>query len=374
MILEVKEFQRACKCILEAVDTSNTEADSSKLELRASNGVLSLNVTNQEYFVSVNTVAPVDANFVAVVRAKLFLPLIAKITTETIDISVQGQSLVIKGNGSYKLPMIYDNDVLSELKPITIENKTTEFTISSDTLLKILKYNGKQIAAGDQANLRAVQKMYYLDEQGCITFTSGACVNSFSLPSPVKILLTEKLVRLFKLFDEGIDVTFSLGIDTIGNSSMLQTKVSFSTPSIKITSILTNDDNLLVQVPVTAIRSRANKNYVNSINIDKNLLMSAIDRILLFTQSANYTGNYATFEFDTTGLTVSAMDGENKEVIPYDNCTVTSPYKTIFDLSILKTVLNGCQEEFLAMSFGDSKATVISRGTIKTVVPEFIQN
>ena len=68
------------------------------------------------------------------------------------------------------------------------------------------------------------------------------------------------------------------------------------------------------------------------------------------------------------------MDGENKEVIPYDNCTVTSPYKTIFDLSILKTVLNGCQEEFLAMSFGDSKATVISRGTIKTVVPEFIQN
>ena len=42
-----------------------------------------------------------------------------------------------------------------------------------------------------------IQRLYYMDERGAVTFTSGACINNFTLEKPVKILLNNKLVKLF---------------------------------------------------------------------------------------------------------------------------------------------------------------------------------
>ena len=89
--------------------------------------------------------------------------------------------------------------------------------------------------------------MFYIDHEGCLTFTTGACVNSFELEKPFALLLNSRLVNLFKLFKNTV-VKFSLGYDAI-SETIIQTKVSFETDSIILTAVTGSDDKLLGQVP-----------------------------------------------------------------------------------------------------------------------------
>ena len=284
MFLKVKELQDAGKKILNALDNEIQTTVSDTLELNCVGKKLYLNVTNQEYYVSVALDLDVEDNFRFVVDAKLFLALISKITTTDIELTQNGNALEISANGKYKIPLIYDslsqNKGLIELPKIIINNKTLEFDIDGAILSDILNYNSTEVSTDNK--VRQVQRMYYIDEQGCITFTSGACVNSFTLPKPVKLLLPSKLVKLFKLFKKET-VHFSLGYDALQNG-MIQSKVSFESASTSITAIILGDPAILNTVPVTAIRERASKQYDYSMDIQKQAMVDAIGRLMLFNQ------------------------------------------------------------------------------------------
>ena len=112
-------------------------------------------------------------------------------------------------------------------------NITSSFDIPVDVLKSILKYNTPELNKGVISN--PVQKMYYVDEQGAITFTTGACVNKFSLPQPIKLLLNKKIVNLFNLFT-GDDVHFSLSQEVKDGINI--TKIKFSTEYLTIVSFL----------------------------------------------------------------------------------------------------------------------------------------
>ena len=121
------------------------------------------------------------------------------------------------------------------------------------------------------------------------------------------------------------------------------------------------------------MRERINKN----LNYDKkegwfpSFLIESIDRLMLFSSSTNGTSNNcATFEFTPSAVTIYARDGENKEVIGYNDTTIDGTYTTMLNLADLKITLESCQEQYLTMHFGDTKAFVIARGNIKNVVPE----
>lgn len=367
MLLKVKDFQNSCKSILGAVDTTTRSMVAESLELRVVGNTLKLSVTNKEYFVSVKIDVQSSEDFIATVDAKLFLALIDKVTTNELEITTKDNSLVIKANGNYKLPMFYSDDKMLELTPIVIENPTASFVMSSDVLQSIYINNSNTLETGVET--KPVHSMYYVDEQGCITYRTGACVNSFNLPQPVKLLLGTKLVKLFRLFNKSSDVQFTLGYDEV--NGMTQEKVRFTSDTIDITSILVSDESLLLSVPVAAIRGRANNSYPYSVNISKDTLIQAIDRLSLFASSTNGTSkDNAKFEFNGDALTMIAMDNENKEFVPYNVTTISGTYTTMFNIVELKTILNGCKEQYITLHFGDGKALVVSRGTIKNILPE----
>ena len=211
------------------------------LELVTAGRTLYLNVTNKEYYASVKFELDHEEDFHAVVNATLFLKLIAAVTTEDIELIIHDTYITIKANGNYKLPLIFENDSMMDLPVIYIDNVTVDMNISGAILDSIMNYNSKELAIGSLA--KPVQKMFYLDQEGCITFTTGACVNSFLLEKPVKVLLNSRLVKLFKLFKGGV-VKFNLGYDAISDT-IIQTKVSFTTDKIKLTAVTGCDDSLL---------------------------------------------------------------------------------------------------------------------------------
>lgn len=371
MILRIEEIQNACGKILAAVDSNTLSVLTETLQLKTAEKNLYISVTNREYFAQVKIPMSEDIDFHATVNANLFLKLISQITTDTIEINIVDNSLILKGNGTYKLPLIFDGDGLLELPEIEIGNPTVNFEIDSNVLLSMLQYNSKELTKGIIS--KPIQKLYYMDEEGCVTFTTGACVNSFTLAQPVKILLNDRLVKLFKLF-KGEKVNFTLGYDAISDD-IIQTKVRFETTDIIITAILSCDDSMLNQFPTRAVRGRAEATYPYSININREQLIQTISRLLLFS-SANSAKDvikpFAVFDFKKDSVVVYDTKKENKEEVYYTNSTsgVEDVYSALLDLNDVKNTLETCTEQYVSIHFGDGAAIVLARGNIKNVIPE----
>ena len=371
MILKTESLKDVCSKILAAVDSNEISVITETLELKTVDNILYISVTNKEYFAKVKlNVVGAENDFHATVNANLFLKLISQMTADNIELVVKDTYLNIKGNGSYKLPLIIDNTNLLELPTIEINNPTNSFDIDGEILNSILYYNSKELTKGVIS--KPVQKMYYVDNEGAITFTSGACVNSFTLPSPIKILLNNRLVKLFKLFKSEA-VKFTIGYDAL-TDDIIQTKVRFESSDISITAILSCDDSMLNSVPAAAIRRRANNTYPYSVNINRDALIQALNRLLLFSSgigSKEIVKPYGTFEFSANSMTIYDVKKENKEIINYtNNVAIEDTYELIIDLTDLKSTLEICTEPYLNMHFGDGQAVVIARGSIKNVIPQ----
>jgi len=364
MIIKTEELKNVCSVILNAVDSNELSRITETLELKVSDSILYLCVTNKEYYVEVKLKLNENVDFHATVNANLFLKLIAKTTTEYVELNIEN-NLVITGNGKYYLPLIYDNDKLLTLPKIEIKNVTTTFNIKTSVLDSIYRYNSKELLKGTAA--KAVQRLYYVDEKGCITFTSGACVNNFTLDKPVKLLFNDKLVKLFKLFKSD-DVVFTLGQDAL-SQEIIQTKVRFENNNVIITAILSCDDKLIASVPVSAIRNRATNVYDYSVTVNRLELLDAVSRLMLFSE-----GNlkvFSSFEFTSDKMICWDTNHVSSETINYSNSVPTlTSYNTILDLEDLKMTLVSLTDAYINISFGDNQAIVIARNNVYNVIPE----
>lgn len=374
MILKTKKLQEVCSKILPAVESSELSSILDTLQLKTVDKVLCLSVTNKEYYVEVKLDITDEVDFHATVSANLFLKLVSQLTAEDIELTVSDNVLNVKANGSYKIPLIFEGEQLMELPVININNVVKEFDIPSGILNSILNYNTKELDKGTIS--RPIQKFFYVDEKGAITFTTGACVNSFELAEPVKILLNKRLVKLFKLFQD-CSVHFKLAYDAVeGSNDIIQTKVQFAASDIVITSILSCDDSMLSQIPVNAIRGRADNIYPYSVVLSKNDLMATLGRLMLFTSSSSEIDlkQNILFVFGSDSVTVSDIKGENKEVLKYLNKAsgIVDEYRANLDIMDLKLTLDTCVEPSITLSFGDGNAFILSRGSIKNVIPEVV--
>lgn len=374
MIIKKEKFQEICSTILAATDSAEISTLTETLELKVENKVLYLNVTNGEYYASVKFDLESDEQFHAAVNANLFLKLIAAVTTEDIELQAMNNYVLVKANGTYKIPMIFDGDKLLSLPKIEINNRTVSMKVSGNILESILNYNSKELLRGTVS--RPVQKMFYVDETGCITFTTGACVNNFTLEKPVKVLFNNRLVKLFKLFKNDM-VDFSLGYDSI-SEELVQTKVEFKTNKITLTAVTGCNDELLNSVPVNAIRGRAAATYDNNVVLNKEELLASINRLLLFSAGYGSVKNlkpYSLFECKDDTMTIYDSNKENKEVIKFKNDTkIDAEYSMTLDLSDLKLILDTITEEYVTLSFGNHQAVVVKRTNISNVVPEVKTN
>lgn len=367
MIIKTKAFQESCKKILDAVDSNSTSIVNETLELEANGSILYLNVTNKEYYVSVKMPLDTDVKIHAVVNAQLFLNLISKITTGTLEISTSDNTLVVKANGNYKIPMIFDEDKLVEIPKITIENVTNSFAIKNSILQSILKYNTKELLKGGGAS--PVQKLFYIDEKGAITFTNGACVNNFTLDQKVILTLTEKIVKLFKLF-KSENIEFTTGFDQLSSGVVAQ-KVSFKDEQVTLTSIITTKEELVSKFPVQGIRKWVEDKYAYTVTLDRTTLLDSINRLSLFSKNGSDLG-FTYLKFGVEGVVVYDSKKENDEEVTYvNNCPqLTTPYEAMFNTNDLKLTLETAEGQYVVVLFGNHRAVVIKRNDINNIIPE----
>lgn len=372
MILKVEELKVLSSIILPAVESTEISSLPETLELVAENGILNFNITNKEYFLKVKMKMDSNEKLIATVNATLFLKLISQTTTDIIELKVSDTSLMIKGNGNYTIPLIFEGDNLLKLPVIEISKIEQSFDIEGDLLFSILKYNTKQLSTGILS--RPVQKLYYMDEKGAITFTSGACVNSFTLVEPVKVLFNQRLVKLFKLF-KGLKINFTVGSNQISDQ-IIQQMVEFKTDFITLTAIISSNNDMINSFPVDAIRSRAYYDYPYSISVNTTQLENAINRMKLFIDNSKFLTPLIKLRFNDDNLILSDIDDKNLEQVSYSSSANSSSisYTSILDLNELCAVLDSCPESDIMILFGDSQAIVINRLSIRSIIPEVEQD
>ena len=374
MILKTKNFQEAANKILVAVGLDRAAAN---LELAAKDTALYLRVTNREWYTAIKFELETPTEFRAVVDANLFLNLISGISTEEFTLEIKDTFVVVKaGKSSYKLAMIYENDQLMKLPIIKLdpENVTVSMNISNDILMSILNVNSREVQKAKKVEVNELQRYYYIDETGCFTFTTGACINAFTLEKPIKLLLTDKVVKLFKLFSA--DTWLSYG-HLVNADNSLQPIVVFQTEDVYVATRLLSDETCIqkVKAPCDAMKALAKEVYDHNLVISAPDLSAAIGRLLMFHKNSSAKADLsfvpAAVEFSNTELTISDFTGDNKEVITIENgSTTTGGYSMGVNLIDLKAVLDSCKNEHITMNCGNHKSIIICRANISNVIAE----
>jgi hypothetical protein len=374
MIIKTKDFKEAANKILLAADLDTNAAN---LELVARNSSLYLNVTNKEYYVSVKFPLEAEETFRAVVDASLFLSLISGFTTETFSLDIKDNVVVLgAGKSKYKVAMIYENENLMALPVIAIQNKTVEMTISNDILMSILNVNSKELLKAKYLNVSELNKLYYIDEAGCFTFTNGSCLNAFSLEKPVKLLLNDRIVRLFKLFKD--DVQFSLGMDPIANGNV-QTKIVMQTADTYLAAIITCDDTLIarVQQPCEATKRYLSESYDHKLVLSTADLSAAINRLMSFTKNSKATSEKVNMAYLPTAMNIENGElvikdkFENYETVAIANESYSAgDYEMYVNLYDIKLVLDSCQTDHITLNCGNHRSIIITRGPVANLIPE----
>ena len=363
MIIKTEKLQSICKILADALDTNAIYLVTESLGLKTAGDKLILGVTNREYFAKATIqLDQVEEEMNATITASGFLKLIAMMNSDEIELKVVDNCLTVKGNGYYKFPLIYVQDKLLELPPIEVENITTEMEVDASVLSSVYTYNSSWIG---QNAMNVMQKMYYIDENGALTFTSGACVNNFTLPKPIQLFLQPKVVKLFKLFDTNSKVGVYLGRTELQDGT-LQTRVKFVDSNFELSTILPIDESLYSKYPKDAIRGRATKTYTHNVVVNVKDTINSLSRLKLLSDD-NYFGEIK-FKQDHCELYLN----DNEETLGYYNeCdTLQDGYDLYIDFNKLIEVLKSGNEEYVTLSFGDSQAVVVSQSSIRNVIPE----
>lgn len=370
MQIKLDTLKSVCSKILPAVDTSELSKLSDTLQIKTNDGNLVMRVSNREYVVDVKIPVGDDVELNATVNASLFLNLVNNFTTEYVELKTDDTTLYVSANGDYKFPLIYDNDTLLDIPDITFDAVTITGNISSNTLRSILQYNSKEIASAKGVTAsQPVQNMYYVDNKGCITFANCSCVNSFTLDSDVKLLFTDKFVKLFKLFDADEDVAFDFGFKNFSNTTN-QSVIKLTTDKVSMTFVLANSDTLFSSIPADSIRGIATTPLDYSVTVNKTEMLSALKRLSLFSKSTK--GIYYSITFKDSGVTITDADGENTEEIMVLNNAEPFEYQTYVLVNDIRSVLESTEYETVTINCGNKRTLIVVRNDIINIIPEVV--
>lgn len=367
MTIKTKDFQEACRKILAALDTDATarlSGDYDSLEIKAGGGSLNMAVSNGTYRVDVALEAEGEGELHAIVDGKVFLSLVAKLTTDSIELGIQGNSLCVKADGRYRFPLKYGEDENASLPDIGLGEVSAEFPIDGSVLLSIAEDNVKEI--NKKKATRPVQQMFYIDEEGCVTWTNfSACVNSFSLPKPIRVFVTAKVAKLFRLFHPG-DVSFALGHAESG--SVAQARVAFSQGSVSVKAIVPASEELAAGLPLKSLRGSASKDYGAWATFDVGEISRAIDRLSVFSKDSRSLGT-ASLDFSGGKATLSESLQGNSEELRVTGGEGFEGKGIRFAIDNLKSILAGLGEKEVRMNFdADGPMFVVTYGNIANVV------
>ena len=282
-----------------------------------------------------------------------FSKLILKTTSEEIDLSVKDNILFVKSNGTYKIPLIADEEGL-----VSFPDDVTNFPVdtvqgSMVKLSSILQaYNINKSALSKDLSNPALTGYYC----GDIVVTTDANVITFNkfkmFDFDFPILISAQQMQLLSLFaEENIKVFCT------------PEEITFVTDTQIVKGALMSE---IEQFPINEVKAYLDEAFTSSCKIPKSLLLSVLDRLSLFIEPYDKNGAY--FTFSRSGLIIHSKKDASTETINYVESNNFAPFVCCVDIQMLKEQVQANPEDTIKLYYGNENALKMENGNVVQVI------
>lgn len=348
--LKTKTLQEMTQKAMKGASHSKVLPLTSMLAIELKENVLTLTTTDFSNYLEIKQDKVEGADFYVVVQADIFSKLIGKLSTEEVTLTVEGNVLTVKSNGTYKLELPVDEDGSLVQFPEYRKTLDTPYTfIKLATLKSILTTNKASVA--QDLTVPALTG-YYIDEKGVLTSDSFVACHNKVTGLNQAFMLPSQVVELFNVLDQE-DVSIGVG----------ETDVILDTPNATIYGkLLMEKDNF----PVDAINDYLTTTFESKCKLPKDALLSILDRMILFVNT--YDKNEVYLTFNNEGITIESKKGTGNETIKYSESVNFKPFTCCIDIEILKAQIQAQQTDVIDLYYGNSSAIKLASGAIVQLV------
>ena len=296
------------------------------------------------------------SDFYTVVNVNTFAKLIDKTTKEFIELNVYDNYLEFKGNGIYKLDIAVDDkgevirfldvDSIAFEKEYDINLKDLQDAIKTakastlktkDTLLLTGYYIGNEIVATDRQLVCKINKQLIGES----------------------ILLSSELANLLLLLD--LDEIFECKLKINSENGLL-----FVTNKYIIYGIQLEGKDIFESNVIGAVDNLTSLAYESSVSIDKNDILSALDRLSLFINY--YDDNSIKLIFDEKGVTLQSLQTNATEFVNFKEVEKCVPFECFINVNMLKSQLKSLVFDNVNLLYGGQKSIQINENYVSLVI------
>lgn len=287
------------------------------------------------------------------VDADKFGKLIAKTTSEDVDLSVKDDVLYVKANGTYKIPLVSDEEGL-----ISFPDIKSDLSLIGNwgnvKLSSIMQaYNINRPALAKTLENPALTG-YYCGDMVISTDANVITFNNFKMFAgdfPPMLISAQQMALLSLFGEEDINVTSD------------PTTIIFATATQIIEGSLMEG---IEDFPAEEVNAYLDEAFTSSCKVPKDLLLSVLDRLALFIEPYDKNGAY--FTFGRKGINIHSKKDASTETINYVESKNFEQFICCVDIPMLKEQLQANPDDTVKICYGNENALKIESGKVTQVI------
>lgn len=283
------------------------------------------------------------------VDADKFGKLIAKTTSEDIELIVIDDVLSVKANGTYKIPLIADEEGLVTFPALSeTKGKTTNVKLTSI----MQAYNINKSALAKTLENPALTG-YYCGDMVISTDANVITFNDFKMfEQDEPLLISPQLMQLLTLNKQE-------DIKLIADKTLL----TFIADDMVVQGAVMEG---IEDFPADDVKAYLDEAFTSSCKVPKDLLLATLDRLALFIEPYDKNGAY--FTFGRKGINIHSKKDASTEIINYVESKNFEPFMCCVDIPMLKEQLQANPDDTVKICYGNENALKIESGKVTQVI------
>lgn len=338
MKIGTEQFKEAVGKVIQGASFNKLLPITSMIGLKKFNdGRLFISTTDMTNSLDVIIKTDSKEEFDATIDAETFSKLVSKLTSEEVELSVEDSTLIVKANGTYKFPLISDEDGFVSF-PVNENIDGNEKEVLLSTVMSV--YNSNEPALAKTLEQPCFTG-YYCGKETVSTDGIVITFNNKSISVEDNPLLISAQAMLL------LTLNSKEKIKLIQNNDKLQ----FVTEDIIVT---TSELEGIEDYPIEQINKYLEEPFNSKCKISKELLLDILDRLSLFVEPYDKNGAY--FTFTDKGITIHSKKGASTETIKYIESSDFSSFICCVDIPAFKEQVQAIPEDTLTLSYGNENA------------------
>lgn len=304
--------------------------------------------TNYFYATCPDKVDCID--FEVSVMADTFTRLIQKTTSDNVTLEIEGNLMIIKGNGTYKMELPLDENGA----PIKFPNK-----IGSGFREKMGEIKVSTVKSVILANKPALA--VNMDYPALTTYYCG------------KQVITSNRKQICRydipMFDDPMLITPTL-MELLASVSGETLEVMKDSNSVVYT---TDFDSVFCPItegidtfPVEQINKLVDQDFKSNCKVSRSAILNIIDRLALFVSSYDKHAIYLTFTNE--GIMLSSKKSSGEELIPYISSFDFAPYTCCINIEMFRSQIQTSDDEELNIFYGSEVAVKMQDKNVVQII------